>query len=526
MAFKPNLRLSSAVLGGLARPDFAQDAGKAIGQAMLGPENRRKERDKMARMDASITAFRQAGAAAQQGDLSALTGQIDVLQTQAREAETVEEKLFYLNQMRNLQGQIPGATQVKKDKSVDALLRTDAELADTEALRKRINDSNAANGLPPISEADFKRLTDTLTTRRSRMLEDPDVSTEYRTRKAEDLATRLETEKMESIAWIAQNGDGIKQAIRSGSQEELDAALKNVPPEYQAQVDSFVSSQIEAEEQLQDFRSNSILKTQEPINKDFSSRIEDLSASGLNTAGLEALNKQYMEVLDKHWDGSSWDDLANKDRAAKLEESIIQTIERQSNTISLTTWQRQQEDKAREQAAIEEAKESIDTYRPNRLDVQNRAEELAAIAGELGAGEKLSDLPGEDRAKYLDDARAELIDENARLQTSRIRDIDVSETPPDMMRAVTQKQADRISEFTSEEQRLILEEYAAEEGMVDIDEIIDDLLEFEDIQKPVPPKKAPEEKPSGEKGTFKFRVPEKTADLLRFFGTRVVEKDE
>ena len=86
----------------------------------------------------------------------------------------------------------------------------------------------------------------------------------------------------------------------------------------------------------------------------------------------------------------------------------------------------------------------------------------------------------------MDDARTELIDQNARLQTSRIRRIDVSETPPDMMRAVTQKQADRISEFTSEEQQLILEEYAAEEGMVDIDEIIDDLLEFEDIQEPVP----------------------------------------
>ena len=48
MAFKPNLRLSSAVLGGLARPDFAQDAGKALGQAMLGPQNRKERRDREA----------------------------------------------------------------------------------------------------------------------------------------------------------------------------------------------------------------------------------------------------------------------------------------------------------------------------------------------------------------------------------------------------------------------------------------------------------------------------------------------
>ena len=38
-----DLRLSNAVLGGLARPGFSARAGEAIGQAMLGPENRRKE---------------------------------------------------------------------------------------------------------------------------------------------------------------------------------------------------------------------------------------------------------------------------------------------------------------------------------------------------------------------------------------------------------------------------------------------------------------------------------------------------
>jgi len=40
----PNLRLSSAVLGGLAKPDFANVVGAGIGQAMLGPQ-RRKEKE-------------------------------------------------------------------------------------------------------------------------------------------------------------------------------------------------------------------------------------------------------------------------------------------------------------------------------------------------------------------------------------------------------------------------------------------------------------------------------------------------
>ena len=48
MAFKPNLRLSSAVLGGLARPAFSENLGEAIGQAMLGPQNRKERRDREA----------------------------------------------------------------------------------------------------------------------------------------------------------------------------------------------------------------------------------------------------------------------------------------------------------------------------------------------------------------------------------------------------------------------------------------------------------------------------------------------
>lgn len=520
----------NALLQSLARPPAFQqglfDAAKGIGATPVMLEEQKRAEEERQRISAVIDAGTKGITAAQEGDTQVLRAQIDFIKGEIARARSTDERLDLVRELRDLQALVPGATQVKKDKSVDAALKIDAELSDAEALRKRIDGAYAADGLQPISDGDFKRLTDTLTNQKSRILKDPDVNTEYRTRRAEDISTRLEIEKMESIAWIAQNGDGIKQAIKSGSQSELDAALKNVPPEYQAQVDAFVSSQIQSEEQLQDFRSNSILKTQEPINKDFSSRIQDLKASGLATAGLESLNKQYMDVLDKHWDGSSWDDLANKDRASKLEQSIIQTIERQSDAISLNTWRLQQDEKAREKATIEDAKESIDTYTPKEGNVQARAEELAGIAGELGAGEDLNDLPGEDRAKYLEDARAELIEENARLQTSRIRRIDVSETPPDMMRSVTEKQAGRISEFTSEEQRLILEEYAAEEGMVDIDEIIDDLLDFGDIQKPVPPEKTSDTKPSSERGTFTFRVPEKTANILRGLGVRVAEKDE
>lgn len=482
----PNLRINSGLLQKLASPSFSARAGEAIGQAMLGPENRREEREKMARMDALMDASTRGVAAAQMGDVRALSAQMDAIKEQFKNTTSSEERLALLPELRALQGLMPGAKATQQSRSVDSLFRIDAELGNVEAMRKKIDDSYVANGRDPISDGDFKRITDTLATQRSRILEDPNVSESYEARKAANLSTRLETERMESVAWIAQNGDAIKQAIKSGDREELNTALQNVPRQYQAQVDSFVSSQIEAEGQLQDFRSDSILKTQEPINTDFSSSIKGLADAGIKTRELERLNKQYMDLLESHWLGSNWDDLANKDRAAKLEQRIIQTIERQSDTIALNTWQRQQDDIARDKAIIEEAQESISNYRPGRLDVNNRAEELAAIAGELGAGEKLSDLPGEDRARYSDDARAELIDENTNIMARRILDIDASEVPRELMRTLTVKQAERLGTFRDEERQIIMEEYAAERGLTDIDEIIDDLLEFEDIQEPVP----------------------------------------
>lgn len=65
MAYKPNLRLSSAVLGGLARPDFAEVVGAGVGQAMLGPQ-RRKEKEE------TETFYQQLIKASQEGNSEAV----------------------------------------------------------------------------------------------------------------------------------------------------------------------------------------------------------------------------------------------------------------------------------------------------------------------------------------------------------------------------------------------------------------------------------------------------------------------
>ena len=69
----PNLRLSSAVLGQLANPSFAKDAGAAIGASMLAPERREEERIGRAAEEQTLDLLRQAQIAEEQGDTGMLT---------------------------------------------------------------------------------------------------------------------------------------------------------------------------------------------------------------------------------------------------------------------------------------------------------------------------------------------------------------------------------------------------------------------------------------------------------------------
>lgn len=117
----PNLRLSSAVLGGLARPDFAQDAGTAIGQAMLGPENRRKEREKLEAITGIATATNAGVAASQMSDLAGLNKSISDLQSRLAATTDATIASEITKQIGTLQGLVPQTRKGAALNSVNAL---------------------------------------------------------------------------------------------------------------------------------------------------------------------------------------------------------------------------------------------------------------------------------------------------------------------------------------------------------------------------------------------------------------------
>jgi len=469
-------RFGQGLIQGLTQPSFGQGLFDLGGQIA----ERRQEREQMARLDESMTTMRQANAAAQQGDVSALTKQINQLQAQAQSATTMKEKMFYLNQVYDLQAQIPNAQGIKQTRSVDALLRIDNELQDTNALRDRINQSYAQRGLAPISQQDFDNMVKSLKTQQERLQQDPDVNTEYTNRKINAARQELDLKKLQSAEWIGNNRAKIVAAIKSGKQENLDAVLESVPSLYAEQVQDFVSSELRFQQEMQDFRDNSILKKQEPLNKDFTSRIENLP-EGLQDDELKAMNQQYVEYIEKHWDAENKEWVGGpgaKKTASIMEENLNRLISNRNERATLNAWEAAEDKKLADERVIEEARIKIETFVPNRNDEKDLAEQLAAEDQE-----DYDKLDPEEQQEYRRMARDTLVEEHKRRQQAVIAGVDVTQAPA---QAITDEENIRLSMYTSEEQELIMEEYGEfQKGQMSLTQIMDELEEDGFIEIPV-----------------------------------------
>ena len=130
MAFKPNLRLSSAVLGGLARPDFSRAAGLAIGAGMLGAQRRQDEAETRATQEASIELLRKAQVAQETGDMGMLgniNDELDALLSTTRNEQARQE---LMKTIQTVQGQ-RGATQSQaQTNTAMSIIKTEQALED------------------------------------------------------------------------------------------------------------------------------------------------------------------------------------------------------------------------------------------------------------------------------------------------------------------------------------------------------------------------------------------------------------
>ena len=476
---------SRGLIQGLINPSYSQNL-RDVGMLAGSAPGRRRQRERQAnRLERAMDITGRGIASAQAGDTSALSAQMEQLRELIKDPNMpIEEKQLYIKEIRALQGMMPGAQKIQTSNSATALMRIDSELEDESKLRERIDKGYAEQGMAPITDAAFKAMTDSLKTQQKRLLENPDVGAEYRGLKIEKNRQDTELQVLEASEWLNQNGPDIREAIKSGNQDVLDGLLEKVPPQYDREVQTFISAEISNQERLDAFRENSIAKNKAPVNVDFQDEIDRIKEAGFDVKGLSAANATYKDFLKENWNGKTWTSAAAKVDAARMEENILRIIEDRDSLAVETDFRSARARAAQDDAIVREAEINVRTFRPSDSSVRSRANALASERDLVRPGEDIGDLDGPTRAGLLRDAEQELIEENTRTQARVIRDIDVSRTPEGVMRPITEEQVATLSRFKPEEQREIMEEYARSDGMDSIDEIIEDLQEFGDIGEP------------------------------------------
>lgn len=158
-----NLRLSGALLGGLANPAFADRAGEAIGQSMLAPERRRQEQEKLAAITGMSVTANSGLAAAQNSDLAGLNESIETLQAQLESTKDTDIARELVKQIGTLQGMVPQAKKGASLKSVNALeaarqaAQTPEEKRRIESIMERVarESGNSTEGILGRTDAEI-----------------------------------------------------------------------------------------------------------------------------------------------------------------------------------------------------------------------------------------------------------------------------------------------------------------------------------------------------------------------------------
>lgn len=157
----PNLRLSSAVLGGLAQPDFARAAGLSIGAGMLGAQRRADEAETRATQEASIELLRKAQVAQETGDMGMLGNINDELDALLSSTRNEQARQAIMGTIETVQGQRAATQQTAQTNTAMSIIKTEQAL---EQLKQQ--DARRASGelveVAPFEERQRKALEERL----------------------------------------------------------------------------------------------------------------------------------------------------------------------------------------------------------------------------------------------------------------------------------------------------------------------------------------------------------------------------
>ena len=368
-------RISEQVLAGLARPAFAQgmfDLGAAIGQAPGMFIQQQKQKAELQRFDEATQASEQGIAAAQQGDVSALTQRIADLRRQMTEATTLQEKQRIRQEMTNLQRMRPGAEKIAVGNKAQSIVQGEQALKD-----------ETVSG--PAKLAIQKRLEE--------LKKDPEAMRQYNQYKMDEWRTGQTQKQMEAEQWLNTNSNSIDTAIQSNDMESVQKIILDAG-EFSEAAQSYVNTSLRNAESMAQFQENSLERKKAPSVTFYEEQINNLpeEVKQFLSPTLEA----YKEIA-KSWDGENWSVSGSRARAAQLEKTLQTEIAAINRSMAISDYRVKQSEEADKRDRIRALELKIDTPMDNSYIREARIYESAL----LKKGEELSQARVEARADQM-----------------------------------------------------------------------------------------------------------------------------
>ena len=179
---------------------FGRGLGGMLGTDMRSAAEIEKEKQGQA-LDAAFKASTQGTAAAQQGNVAAVTSQINALQQAMAATTDLSAKRMYGQQIQQLTSMIPAAQKTEVSNNAKAILRAEQAIAGGE-----IENEQARRAM----EARVEELK-----------KDPEAMREYNNFKMQEWQTQRAQEDMAAETWIKANGSAITQALKDDDFDEV-----------------------------------------------------------------------------------------------------------------------------------------------------------------------------------------------------------------------------------------------------------------------------------------------------------------
>ena len=332
-------KFSQTFLQSMLQPSYQEglfSAARGIGAAPQMRALQQQQQAELSRYDESAQLSEQGVAAAQQGDVSALTQRIADLRRQMATATTLQEKQAIRQEMTNLQRMRPNAEKIAVGNKAQSIVQGEQALQD-----------ETVSGTAKL--AIQKRLEE--------LKKDPEAMRQYNKYKMDEWRTGQAQKQMESEQWLVDNAKDIDEAIQNDDIEEVQRIILNAG-EFSNAAQSYVNTSLRNAETLIKFEENSIERKKAPSVEYYKEQLEALPEELRD--GLKPTLKAYEEI-SKDWNGETWTVSGARARASQLEKKLQSEISAINRSVAIADYRISESEAAEKRERIKNLEIKINT---------------------------------------------------------------------------------------------------------------------------------------------------------------------